>query len=35
MARRFRERDRTIKEVPPFACQEKCLNRAYVKSGGK
>ena len=31
MARRFRERGKTIHEVAPYACQEKCLNRAYVK----
>ena len=35
MAHRFRERDKTIHEIAPFACQEKCLNRAYVKAGGK
>ncbi len=32
MARIYRARARTIHEVAPYACQEKCLNRAYVKA---
>jgi choline-sulfatase len=31
MAKRFRERSKAIKEVPPYACGPKCLNRAYAR----
>jgi arylsulfatase A-like enzyme len=31
MARRYKERSRAIKEVPPYACNVGCLNGAYAR----
>lgn len=31
MARRYREISKGVREVAPYACGEKCLNRAYAK----
>lgn len=31
MAKRYKERSRAIKEVPPYACNVGCLNGAYAK----
>jgi choline-sulfatase len=33
MARRYRERSKSIREVAPYACGPNCLNRAYAKGG--
>lgn len=32
MAARYRDRAKTVKEVPPYACGAGCLNREYVKA---
>ncbi len=31
LAKRYRERSKAIKEVAPYACGPKCLNRAYAR----
>ncbi len=33
MARRYRERSKSIREAVPYACGPNCLNRAYAKGG--
>jgi hypothetical protein len=37
MSRRFRELSARVKpkEVAPYACGDKCLNRAYASGGAK
>lgn len=34
LARSYRELSKTVKEVTPYACGARCLNRAYANGGG-
>ena len=34
VAARYRAFVKTVKEVPPYACKENCLNGAYLKKDG-